>query len=222
MKKTVVYGAGAYAKIFYNRSKSTNVIDVVGFTVDKDYLTDKFLCDLPVVSFETVNKVFPLEEYDMLVVCGYTKMRERREMYLRAKKKGYSLINYIDPEVRIDDYIEMGDNNIIYNGAVIGHNVKMGSGNIVWQYTSIGHDTIMGNHNIISANCVLSGFSKIGDLNFFGHGVMSSEYRNIGDENLIGMGSILTKDVNSFNKVYGNPAKVRGSTKEGVIIDKPI
>ncbi len=219
MKKTLIYGAGEYAKIFYNRTKSIDVIDVAGFTVDKEFLRDESLYGLPVVSFEQVELIFPQEEYNMLVISGFTKMRERKKMYNKAKTKGYELINYIDPEARIDDFPEMGDNNIIYNGAVVGHNVKLGSGNVIWQYTSIGHDIDIGDHNIISANCVLSGYSHIGDLNFFGHGVISSGHRYIGNENLVGMGSIVTKDIDSYQKVFGNPAKVRGTHEDsGVII----
>ena len=98
---------------------------------------------------------------------------------------------------------------------------RMGSGNIIRQNVYLGHNFQIGNHNIISVGCVIGGFLRTGDLNFFGFQVTSSGFRMIGDECLIGMGSVLTRDVPSYTKVYGNPAVAHGTHEDtGVIIDE--
>lgn len=217
----IIYGAGPYGRIFLSEVRKHRILDIEAFTVDRDYLVAEVLDGLPVVAFEDVEKIYPPSKYDMIVVCGYTRMRNRIEMYEKAKKKRYSLINYISPESNIEGNLKMGDNNIIFGGVHIGFDGELGSGNIIRQNCYLGHNFFIGNHNIISVGAILGGYIIVGNLNFFGFRVTSSGFRKIGSENLIGMGSVLTKNIDSYCKVYGNPAHIHGYHEEtGVIIDE--
>lgn len=219
--KVVIYGAGPYGRIFLSEVLTYNAFDCVAFTVDRAYLESNMIDGLPVVAFEDVETIYPPSSYRMIVICGYTRMRNRLEMYNKAKAKGYEFINYISPKAHIEGKLDMGDNNVIYSGCIIGHDGKMGSGNIIRQNCYIGHNFCIGNHNIISVGGIIGGYLEMGDLNFLGFRVTSSGFRRIGDENLIGMGSVLTKNVESFSKVFGNPAKVHGTHENtGVLIDE--
>lgn len=221
MKKVVIYGAGPYGKLFFAEAERWGAIDIVGFTVDSAYLIENTVFGLPVVPFEEVEKIYPKEEYDMLVVCGYTRMRNRKEMYDKAKAKGYTLINYISPGAFLENEPEMGDNNVIFTGATIGHNGKMGSGNIIGQNVYLGHDFELQNHIIISVGCVIGGFSKIGSLSFFGFNVTAGGFKKFGEECLVGAGSVVVKDIEPYSKSYGNPARHASYHKEtGVIINE--
>lgn len=217
----VIYGAGPYGRIFLCEARKHGVLDVEAFTVDRRFIDSQIIDGLPVVAFEDVEEIYPPSEYDMIVVCGYTRMRNRIEMFNKAKSKGYALVNYVSPDANIEGKLEMGENNIIFGGATIGLDGVLGDGNIVRQNCYIGHNFLIGSHNIISVGAIIGGYLIMGDLNFLGFRVTSSGFRKIGSENLIGMGSVLTRDVDSFSKVYGNPAKIHGEHKEtGVLIDE--
>lgn len=221
MKKIIIYGAGPYAEIFFYDviNYGLDFLNPIAFTVDEKYMLSDNFCGLPVYAFEKIELLYPPQLYDMIVICGYTRMRNRKEMFDKAKYKGYKLINYISSQARIEKEFEMGENNVVLAGAEIGHDGKMGDNNYINQNCYLAHNFILGSHNIFSAGCIIGGFSEIGNLNFFGYSVTSSGFRKVGDECLIGMGSVLTRDVDSFVKVYGNPAHVISRHFEtGVII----
>lgn len=220
MKKVVIYGAGAYGKIFfYDAERSGGIIDIEAFTIDGSYIQNEKECGLPVVPFEEVEKIYPPTEYDMLVVVGYTVMRNRRRLYEKAKNKGYTLVNYVSPHAILENEIKMGDNNVILSNAVIGYDGVMGSGNFIFQNVYLGHGFHMGNHSVISAGCTLAGNSRIDDLVFIGMGVTSRGRITFGTESLIGIGSNVVTHVEAYSTCFGNPAKVRGYHKDtGVIV----
>lgn len=219
MKKVIIYGAGAYGKLFFYEADRYGAIDIEAFTVDADYIRNEKECGLPVVPFEEVEKIYPQSEFDMLVVCGYSVMRNRKKMYDKAIEKGYTLINYVSPHAMLENEIEMGNNNIIMANTIVGFDGKMGNGNIIRQNVYLGHEFHMGNHSIISTGCILGGCSKIEDLVFLGIGVTARGYVTYGAESLVGVGSNVIKDVEPYSTCCGNPAKVLSYHKEtGVIV----
>lgn len=219
MKKVIIYGAGAYGKLFFYEADRYGAIEIVAFTVDSEYMRNERECGLTVVPFEEVEKIYPPSEYDMLVVCGYSIMRNRKKMYEKAKNKGYTLINYISPRAMVENEIKMGENNIIMANTIVGFDGVMGNGNIIRQNVYLGHEFHMGNHSIISPGCTLGGGSNIEDLVFIGIGVTARSYVTYGAESLIGVGSNVVKDVEPYSACCGNPAKVMSYHKEtGVIV----
>lgn len=222
MKKVIIYGAGAYGKLFFYEADRYGAIDIEAFTVDSEYMRTEKECGLAVVPFEEVNRIYPPSEYDMLVVCGYSIMRNRRKMYEKAKERGYTLINYVSPHAMLENEIKMGDNNIIMANTIVGFDGTMGNDNIIRQNVYLGHEFQMGNHSVISPGCTLGGGSKIEDLVFIGIGVTARSYVTYGTESLIGVGSNVVKDVEPYSACCGNPAKVMGYHKETGVIVKEI
>ena len=49
--------------------------------------------------------------------------------------------------------------------------------------------------------------NTIGDANFIGLNITFNNYITIGDYCFVGMASNVIKSIDSFKKVYGNPAK---------------
>ena len=207
MSKVIVYGAGTFSEIFYHEACMFGAIEIVAFTVDRAYLDSSEFCGLPVLAFEEVKTVFPPDEFDMVVVTSPRRLRTRKEMYLKAKALGYNLANYISPRAIIEPGVRMGDNNIIFSDAFIGHHTVLGNDNIIRQKVYLGHQSEVGDHNVIVAGCTLGGESRIGDLSFFGLGTVGRDRVRYGDEVFVGLGSVVTKDVADYATVIGCPAK---------------
>lgn len=207
MNRVIVYGTGSYSEIFYHEACLFGAIEIVAFTVDRAYLDSTEFCGLPVVPFEQVKMLFPPEEFEMMVVTSPKRLRTRMDMYLKAKGLGYHLANYVSPRAILEPGVQMGDNNIIFADAFIGHHSVLGNDNIIRQKVYLGHQSEMKDHNIIVAGCTLGGLSRIGNLSFFGLGMVGRDRILYGDEAFVGLGSVVTKNVEDFATVIGCPAK---------------
>ena len=218
MQRVIVYGAGGFSEIFYHEACMYGAIEIVAFTVDRAYMVAEAFCGLPVVPFEEVVTLFPPEEYGMLVVTSPRRFRVRKEMYLKAKERGYTLANYISPRAIVEPGVRMGDNNIIFSDVFIGHHAVLGNDNIIRQKVYLGHQSEVKDHNVIVAGCTLGGCSKIGNLSFFGLGMVGRDGVTYGEEAFVGLGSVVTKDVDDYATVVGCPAKVVSYHKDTGIV----
>lgn len=218
MNRVIVYGAGSFSEIFYHEVCLFGAIEIVAFTVDRAYLDSAEFCGLPVVPFEEVKELFPPKEYEMIVATSPKRIRTRKDMYLKAKGLGYHLANYISPRAIVEAGVQMGENNLIFSDAFIGHHVILGNDNVLRQKVYLGHQSEMKDHNIIVAGCTLGGLSRIGNLSFFGLGMVGRDCIRYGEEAFVGLGSVVTKDVEDYATVIGCPAKTVSYHKETGIV----
>ncbi len=217
MNDVVIYGKGDFAKLVLYYLNTSLDFNVVAFCADTIFCDSDNYCELPLVSFEEVEYEFPPKKYKMLVAVGYSKMRNRKNMYENAKKKGYQLINYIHPSVVSHGSI-FGENNIILAGCVIEPNVRIGNNNVIWSMTLLGHDSVIGCHNYIAAKCLIAGNVTINDLSFIGNGVSMINGLNIESETYLIVGSTLRISTVMQGVYFGNPARLLKINKNGIEI----
>lgn len=208
-KEIVLFGIGPISRTIFYACRQSGQFQIAGFTADRTYITEKTLCGLPIVPFEEVHQHYRPESYDMLVVNvgSVAGTISRKTMFLRAKEKGYRLVNYIDHKASVADDVVMGENNIVMFGAHVGPSGKMADNNFVRENMYLGHDCQMGSHNFLGPGCNIGGFCQIGDLNFIGMGSTVINTLEIGTHNLIGAGALVIKPIDSFGKYVGNPAR---------------
>ncbi len=220
-EKVVIYGVGAFGRLMEFYFAQAGRFDVVAYTCDRQFLGDDTFGSLPVVPFETIEDFYPPEEFKMFVAIGYKRMRTRREMFARAKGKGYELVSYISPQAITYEDLVIGENNVVMGGANIEPFVVIGDNNIVWSDTLLGHELELGSHNYISAKCVVAGESRVGSGCFFGNGVTMINNLSIADETMLIAGAVLFRDTKVASKYIGNPAKRCGNHAEtGIVITR--
>ena len=209
MRSIVVFGIGPISKTIFYASKKSGKYSIAGFTADKQFIKSDVLCGLPVMAFEEIETRFEPADFDMLVVnVGVAAgTASRKEMFLRAKSKGYNLINYIDDKADTFEDLVLGENNIIMANTHIGPAGSMGDNNFIRENIYLGHDCCIGSHNVLSPGCNVGGSCKIGDLNFVGLGSTIINDIEIRDANLVGAGSLVVKNIQSNGKYMGHPAK---------------
>ena len=217
-KKLIIYGPGCLAEILLADDAKHHTLAPVCFTADREFMRSDVFHGLPVIPFEDIVGVCPPSEYDMLVVCDRQNLRRRMEMYHKAKDCGYRLINYISPEAHLEPGITIGDNNLIFSGARLGHDGCLGSHNVIRQDTYIGHEFSIGDGNMISVHCTIGSMCHIGNCSYFGMSVTSRDHNSFGSECLVGMGSVVTKPVEEYATAYGVPAKTVSYHKETGVI----
>jgi len=215
--KIIIYGIGPFARLLFEYLRNTNEYEIVAFCADKEYIIEKELSNLPIIAFEEIENIYNPKYYKMLVAAGYSKMRNRKFMFEKAKAKNYTFINYIHPSVIKHNFI-IGENNIILAGCIIEPNVIINDNNVIWSMSLLGHDCKLGNHNYISAKCLIAGHCIIKDLCFVGNGSNMINGLIIENESYLVAGTNLRKNTDQFGMYIGNPAKFLKFNTTGIVI----
>ena len=218
MNKTIIYGNGEYARIIHQNIVAEGGLEVVAFTADRQFMKGEAFRGLPLVPFEEVGGIYPPEEFSMLVVIAFSRMRDREIMFNKAKAKGYHLENFIGVGVIVPSDLIMGENNIISEGAIIGPFGRIGDNNMIRPNAFIAHDCKIHSHNYIAPGCNIGGECEIRSLCFIGIGATLIDGVTVERETLIGAGSLVLKNTEPYSKYIGSPAKKIGEHAENGIV----
>lgn len=205
MSKVVIFGAGKIADeaFFYLTNDSPH--EIVAFTLDGAYLTEKEKFGLPVVPFEEAESLYPPGDFKMFVAVGYQDLNKfRAQKYEEAKAKGYELISYVSSRASNFGQVEIGDNCFVLEFAVIQPCAKVGSNVFIWSGNHVGHHSSVGDHCYIAGNVVISGSTIVEPYCFIGVSATIGHEVTIGRESFIGAHSLITKNVEP-KSVYITP-----------------
>ena len=201
MAKVIIFGIGQIAEIAFFYLKNDSEHEVVAFTVDSDFLkTDKFQ-NLPVISFEEIEKKYPPHDYKMFIPISYNKINKiRAKKFEEAKMKGYNFISYISSKATYYN-TPVGENCFIFENNVIQPYTKIGDNCILWSGNHIGHHTIIENHCFLASHVVVSGSVTVGEYSFVGVNATIRDNIKIGKRNVIGASSLILRDTDD-NSVF--------------------
>ena len=207
-KKLVIFGTGETADIAYEYFTHDSDYDVVAFTVESQYLKETELHGLPVVSFNDVEKHYPVAEVHLFVAISYTKLnRIRAKCYKMVKQKGYTCASYVSSKAFVWHNVTIGENCMIFENNVIQHMVKIGNGVILWSGNHIGHQTKIDDFVYISSHVVISGFCHIGAYSFLGVNATFNDNIKLGEDNVVGSGALIIRNSDKGVLLVGSPAK---------------
>jgi sugar O-acyltransferase (sialic acid O-acetyltransferase NeuD family) len=202
MAKVIIFGNGQVASVAYFYLTHDSPHDVVAFTVDQEYITEKTLFNLPVVPFEHIESVYDAGQHKMLVMVSYRNVNKlRAEKYYQAKEKGYELIRYVSSKAATWPGLVLGDNCFIMEDNVIQPFVEIGNNVIVWSGNHIGHHTIIKDHCFIASHVVVSGSVTVEPYTFLGVNATIRDGITIARECVIGAGAVILKST-SEQEVY--------------------
>jgi sugar O-acyltransferase (sialic acid O-acetyltransferase NeuD family) len=202
MSKVILFGCGRGAEVAYKYIKADTEHEICGFTADKNYcLKDNFF-GLPLVPFESVETVYPVSEYKMLILLGFQKMNQvRAEKYFQAKEKGYSCISYVHSKLNMIEKIQVGENCFIMENQSINLDVKIGNNVVMWPGNHIGDCSVIKDHVWISSLATFAGDVEIGEYSFLGINASVSNNVTVAPNSYIGASSFITSNT-SENGVY--------------------
>lgn len=211
MKQLIIYGIGAHAKMIYTFFKQDSNYEVVAFTVQKNYLKEHTLFNLPVIGYEEIEQHFSPKQANMFIAVGPHNLNQIREkFYNSAKAKGYTLVSYHSSRANMWLDFSHGDNCMIDNASQSHPFVKIGNNNVIIA-SNVGHNTTIGNHCFITTS-IIGGNVIVEDNVFIGMGCVIQSGVRIGKGSIIGLGSIIKKDVEPYS-VYST---VRTKAREGL------
>lgn len=209
MDKIVIFGVGQIAEVAHFYLTHDSDYETVAFTADGAFIEETEYHGLPVVPFENIQTEFPPEKFKMSIPISYQCMNQvRKQKYLEAKRKGYTLISYVSSKATTWPNLKLGDNCFIFENNVIQPFVSIGNNVILWSGNHIGHHTEIGDHVFIASHVVVSGSVTIDPLCFLGVNSTIRDSINIGEQCLIGAGSVILRST-APKQVYSNRSTLK-------------
>jgi sugar O-acyltransferase (sialic acid O-acetyltransferase NeuD family) len=195
-KKLIIVGAGETAEIAYEYFSVDSEFEVVCFAVDKQFIKNKFLAGLPVISLEELEIMFPPNEYWGFVAVSSTKLnRVRSQLYQDLKNKNYRIASYVSSRAFVWRNVQIGENCFIFEDNTIQPFVKIGDNVVLWSGNHIGHHSVIKDHCFLSSHVVISGFCKVEEYCFLGVNCTVINNTTISKDCFIGARTLIQKDV---------------------------
>ena len=215
----LIFGIGNVAELAYYYLKNDTKLNVKAFVVERDFMPEiKTKFELPIVSFEELEKEYSPKEYLLFAPCSGTNLNKFRErIYNEGKQKGYSFYTYISSKASVYTD-EIGDNcfiledNTIQPYTKIGNNCGLRSGN------HIGHHSIIEDHVFITSHTVIAGLCLIKKYCWIGINASIRDSTILSEGTVVAMSSSVTKNTDG-NAIYmGIPAKLYKTCDDTIVL----
>jgi len=202
MKKIIIIGNEIGAKTLYGYLHNDSRYKIVAFSVDKEYIKENDIMNVPVVAIENLQMKYPNNEYSIILGIGYKNLNKNREdMFNRIKEMGYIIETYIHPSAVILNDNNIGEGSMIFAGAVIEPHTKIGNNSLIWANCVIAHNAEIADNAWIASNSIISGEAKIHNNTFIGVNCTISNNVIIAERNIIGAATFISKSTQP-NEVY--------------------
>lgn len=203
----IIIGDSAFAEVAYEYFTHDSPYDVVGFAVEREFLTKGSLFGLPVVPLEELETHFPSAGHSFYAALVYTGMnRLRTRLYKQVKAMGYAPASYVSSRAFVWHNVEIGEHAFIFEDNTLQPFVVLGDNVVLWSGNHIGHHSRINDNCFIASQVVVSGFCSIGENCFVGVNATFGNNLSVGDDCLIGAGALIARDVPEDTLVKGNLA----------------
>lgn len=196
MSRIVLFGAGRGAAVAHRFLKSDTDHEVVAFAVDAGELAADEYRGLPLIAFEDAPRLYPPDDYRMLILLGYQDMNGlRKRKFEAAKRMGYALESYVASDIFRVEPIRIGENCFILDNQSISLDVEIGDNVVMWSSNHIGDLTRIESHGWISSHATVAANVVIGERAFLGIGAIVTNGVTVGEGAFIGAGLAVNADV---------------------------
>lgn len=205
MKKLIIAGISDTADRIYSLVKRYNLFNIIGFTVDKEFIPTKpFYAkgnNEPIYPLESLKDYISIEEDLVFVAILWNHLnKDRRIFFEKMKSQGYHFANIISPFSRFRGDL-MGCNCLLSDGVIVQENVVFGDDIYVMDGALIGHRTHVQNHCFLAIGSTICGSCVIGEQSFIGARATVFDETIIGKKCIIGGGTIIKRNVPAYSLI---------------------
>jgi sugar O-acyltransferase (sialic acid O-acetyltransferase NeuD family) len=206
--KVVIFGNGAFASLAWYVLTHDSKHEVVGFTVDRGYVREDRVHGLPVVAFEEIATRFSPGAVAMIAPLGFSQLNGlRKEKHESGKFLGYRFISYVSSKSVTWPDLTVGENSMIFEGAMVQPFARIGAGVILRAGACIGHHCVIEDYSFIAAGAVIGGRARVGSRCFLGLNATIRDGVTIAPRCIVGAGAVVTQDTEENGIYVGVPAK---------------
>lgn len=114
------------------------------------------------------------------------------------------------------------ENNVVLREAVQVHQgfvrtTLIGSNSFIMNQSYIAHDCEIGTGVTMASSVLLAGHVSVLDGANLGMATVVHQGLQVGQQIMAGMASVITSDIPNFALIYGNPARIKGANKVGLL-----
>jgi len=209
MKDIVIYGAGGLGKeiawLIENINSSLPTWNILGLIEDNSDLFGREIYGLEVLGSEMWLSDYGKEIY---LVCAIGRGSIRKSIYERVTNyPNIKLATLVDPSVRIDKSVKIGQGTIICRNCIVTIDTIIGEGVLMNTGASVGHDSKVGNYCTFLTNSIASGNTTFGECCDIGSGAFILQGKSIVSNTILAPLSLVLKDITEAGTYSGNPAR---------------
>ena len=200
MKKILVVGNSISAEILCAYLRCDSRYEVVGLTVDDEFVSQGGFGGYRSVGFSAVSKAFHADPQRVIMAVGYSDLNRTREaIFNRLKAMGYGMETYIHPDARVYTDKPLGEGSVVLPGAVIEPSARVGANTIVWSNVTLAHHSSVDDHCWVAAGSVVSGGARVLRNTFLGVNCTVVNDITIKEFNVVGAGAMISRDTKSHS-----------------------
>lgn len=211
MKDIVIIGAGGLGKevawLIENINSQTPTWNILGFLEDE---SKSELFGHEIYGYKVLGAEIWLSNYEkeIYVICAIGKGSIRKSVYGKVSKyPNVKLATLIDPFVKIDKTVHIGEGTIICRNCTVTVDTIIGKGVLMNTGASVGHDSKIGNFCTFLTNSIASGDTVLGECCNIGSGAFILQGKTIVANTTLAPLSSVLKDITESGTYSGNPAR---------------
>jgi len=195
MKKILLAGNAVTSEILCSYLRQDMRYQIVGVTVDDEFVAQSSVSDYPTVGLSEVLGVFSPETHSVIMAMGYNDLnRSRENMFARLKALGYAVETYTHPDAQVYTDKPIGEGSVVLPGAVIEPHARVGVNTMVWSNVTLAHHSTVEDHCWIAAGAVVSGQAKVLRNTFLGVNSTIVNAVTVEEFNIVGAGAMISRD----------------------------
>lgn len=212
MKSFGLYGAGGFGQevmpILKERLLLSEMQDINSLCYVETSPETYDLNGVKILSEEDFCKSGSDNHFNIAIANSHVRETIARRMIM----KGMIPQAVIAPSSKIYEGNDISQGGIFMDNSIITSNVKIGSFFHLNIYSYVAHDCIIGDYVTFAPRVSCNGHTIIHNHAYIGTGAVIKpgtleRPRIIGEGSIIGMGAVVTRDVQPFTTVVGNPAR---------------
>lgn len=208
MKKLIIYGINHQAEQLYIYLQQREDVKVDAFIVDQDYKKKDSLLGLPVSVFEEATRLYPPDEYQIVLSFGYKNMvKNRQQKFELCKNKGYTIYTFVSEDAKVYSG-EVGEGSIIYPNAFVAPFVKIGKGCFLENSVSVAHHSVVGDFCFLAPRATVCGDTKIGTNCFLGANCTVAGSLHLSSRTLVSAGAFLKRNTDEGSVCFPGKSTV--------------
>lgn len=198
------WGREVYAGLLQTQMYFNGELDVKGFLDSKTDAFEGLKGSYPPIICSPED--YEIQQDDVFFVAlGEPKWR--RYYAEMITQKGGKFISIISDHAYIVPTATIGNGTYVSRWTTISDNVTLGEHVMIHAFTTIGHDAKIGSYSSIESYCFIGGYAKIGVESTMHVRSQIVPHKKIGDKAVVGACSVVMRNINNEEHVFGNPAK---------------
>ena len=208
-RRIVIFGTGTGADTARRYFERDTPHQIVGYIVDREFLTSSTFNGRPVAAVEDALTTFPPDDVLAFVPLGSARMNMlRAEKYQLLKTLGYSFATYVHASNKLDGHCEIGENCFILENQAVNFDARIGNNVVIWSGCQIGDRSRIDDHAFLAAHVVLNGDVTVGEYAYLGSNCNISNEVHVGRQSFIGANALVTQNTDecAVHVVEATPA----------------